>query len=522
MLPSRAAEIDLVWSPVPPAEIVNESVLREGLAADAHDVEANYWMARWLLAGGHVRAGIGFLQRSLRVAPQHAPSYLRLGLAYRSIGERDAATYALESAARWAPESPSAHYHLGLDRHSVQRWSEAATCQQRALALDPRHPGAHSGLGLSLARIGEFERAMEHLDRAVELAPEWGGAYSNRAILQGRLDRWAQAEAGHLRAIELQPTAAAIRFNYMLALLQQGELARGMALYESHHAVYPPMLTERRWDGQPVRGTLLLYAMHGLGDMLQFIRYVPMVAGLADRVVLVLPARLMPLLASVPGADERIVFGDPLPVFDAQASLLELPAVLGHDWPDVPAMLPYLHANPARVSRWRRRLGPGFNVGIAWQGNRMQLDGYHRSCRLSDFAPLARIPGVTLYSLQKDADDASEAADLGIVDLGADLDADGAAFVDTAAVMQCLDLVVTIDTSLCHLAGGLGRPVWTLLPYWSDWRWMLDRSDSPWYPAVMRLFRQPRPGAWADVMQAVADALQELVCLQARTGRTAR
>lgn len=514
MLPvnrSRAAELDLVWSPAPPADIITESVVRARLDADVHDVDANYWMARWLLTGGHVRAGIGFLQRSLRLAPQHAPSYLRLGLAYRSLGERDAATYAFESAARWAPESPSAHYHLGLDRHSVQRWPEAVACQQRALELDPAHPGAHSGLGLSLARIGEFDRAMEQLDRAVELAPEWGGAHSNRAILQARLGRWSQAEQGHRRAIALQPAAQAVHFNYMLGLLQHGEFARGMALYDSHRAVYPPMLTERRWDGRPMRGTLLLYAMHGLGDTLQFIRYVPVVASMADRVVLVLPARLMALLAPLRGADERIAFGDPLPSFDAQASLLELPALLGHDWSDLPTTLPYLHADSARVSRWRRRLGSGFNVGIAWQGNRLQLDGYHRSCRLSDFAPLARIPGVTLYSLQKNADDVGAAAELGVVDLGAEVDMDGSAFVDTAAVMSCLDLVVTIDTSLCHLAGGLGRPVWTLLPYWSDWRWMLDRSDSPWYPGVMRLFRQPRPGAWTEVMQRVADAVRDRI-----------
>lgn len=509
---ARVTELDLVWSPPPPAEILTESVVRTRLDADPDDIDANYWMARWLLRQGHVQAAIGFLQRSLRLDPTHAPSYLRLGLAYRQLGERDAATYAFESAVRWAPDSPSAHYHLGLDRHSVQRWPEAVSCQHRALELDSGHPGAHSSLGLSLARIGEFDRAAEHLDRAVELAPEWGGAHSNRAIVDARQGRWEQAEAGHRTAMTLQPTAEAIRFNYMLALLQHGELVKGMALYDSHRAVYPPMLRERRWDGKVLRGTLLLYAMHGLGDTLQFIRYVPVVATLAERVVIVLPARLMELLAPTPGADEWIALGDPLPAFDAQASLIELPALLGHDWRDLPTTLPYIHADLARVSRWRQRIGPGFNIGIAWQGNRLQLDGYHRSCLLRDFAPLARIPGVTLYSLQKEPADlhVEETRDLGIVDLGPELDADGHAFVDTAAVMSCLDLIVTIDTSLCHLAGGLGRPVWTLLPYWSDWRWMLDHSDSPWYQGLMRLFRQPRPGEWAEVMHTVADEVRKL------------
>ena len=263
------------------------------------------------------------------------------------------------------------------------------------------------------------------------------------------------------------------------------------------------------WDGSSLDGrTILVHAEQGLGDTLQFIRYVPSLHQRGGRVILMCQPPLVRLLTRSPGIERLLAHGDPVPEFDVHTPLLSLPRLLGTTLESVPADVPYLEAEPQLVEAWRHRLGsyPGFKVGIVWQGNpKFRLDRL-RSIPLAQFAPLARVPGVHLFSLQKGpgAEQLAAVTDrFPVTDLGRRLDD----FMDTAAVLKNLDLVISVDTAIAHLAGALGIPVWVALPFAPDWRWLMGREDSPWYP-TMRLFRQTRPGQWEDVFHHIAEALQ--------------
>jgi hypothetical protein len=265
------------------------------------------------------------------------------------------------------------------------------------------------------------------------------------------------------------------------------------------------------WDGSPLEGrTILVRVEQGLGDTLQFIRYLPLVQRRGGRVILVCQPALVGLLTGSRGLGiERLLAqGDPLPEYDLHVSLLSLPGLLGTTLENVPADVPYLEAEPQPVEAWRQRLGSyrGFKIGIVWQGNPDHRMDRFRSTRLAQFAPLARVPGVHLFSLQKGpgAEQLAALTDrFPVTDLGSGLDD----FRDTAAVLKNLDLVVSVDTSVAHLAGALGIPVWVALHFPAEWRWLTGREDSPWYP-TMRLFRQTSPGQWEDVFRRIAEALR--------------
>jgi hypothetical protein len=300
-----------------------------------------------------------------------------------------------------------------------------------------------------------------------------------------------------------------------MAWLLLGDYERGWAEYEWRWRtgeMHLPSFAQPRWDGAPLGGrTVLLYAEQGLGDALQFVRYAPLVRQRGGRVIVACRAPLLRLLAGCAGIDRLADQAGDLPAFDVYAPLLSLPHLLGTTLATVPAAVPYLHADPALVERWRGELaaGPAFRVGIGWQGSPLHPADRRRSVPVSFFRPLAAVPGVRLYSLQKGT---------GAEQLGGphgrfpaeDLSPRLADFADTAAVMKNLDLVITVDTALAHLAGALGLPVWVALPFAPDWRWLTGRDDSPWYPTA-RLFRQPRAGAWAEVFGALAAELRRLV-----------
>ncbi len=259
---------------------------------------------------------------------------------------------------------------------------------------------------------------------------------------------------------------------------------------------------------------MLIHAEQGLGDTLQFIRYARLADRLGGPIVVEVQPALVPLLTAS-GYRNLLAGGSPLPAFDIHASLMSLPGLLATTVDTVPADVPYLATDPELIARWRERLAetPGFQVGIVWQGNPSYTFDRFRSIPLLEFAPLAAVAGVELLSLQKNAGVEQIAALEGrfrVRDLGSTLDATGGAFLETAAVMANLDLLVTSDTAAAHLAGGLGVPVWLVLGKACEWRWMNDRTDSPWYP-TMRLFRQSRQGDWSDVFHAMQRELTELV-----------
>jgi hypothetical protein len=301
-----------------------------------------------------------------------------------------------------------------------------------------------------------------------------------------------------------------------------GDFARGWPEHEWRlrcPGTSPPSFPRPAWDGAPLDGrAILLYAEHGLGDALQFIRYAPLVQERGGRVIVTCRRTLARLLATCRRVEQVVAEGEDLPAFDVYALFMALPGLFQTNLANLPAEVPYLTADPAAVAAWRRALGPAeeYQIGIAWQGNPEFGRDHHRSFRLDQFEPLAELEGVRLYSLQVGVgrEQLGEAADrFPVTDLGGRL----GDFMDTAAVVTNLDLVIAPDTAVAHLAGALGVPVWLALPFACDWRWLADRDDSPWYP-TMRLFRQQRWGDWDDVFERMAGELEMMLETKGSSG----
>jgi tetratricopeptide (TPR) repeat protein len=452
-----------------------------------------------------------YFQNALRLDPGCVSALVNLGTMWRRVGQREAALPCYRLAVKLAPNLMEAHFFLGTLLCELRELDEAVAMHRRALALAPNHPGILTDLGSALALQGETSEGHALLQQAVALAPRWSIAHVNLGIALSREHRFEDALLEFKMAQDVDPKFVYAQFCESNVYLMQGDYERGYALYDAHRAVFPHRYRERRWDGSSLNGrTILLYAQHGLGDTLQFVRYVARVADMGGRIILQVQPNLVPLFRSEPTAAAVLATNEDPGPFDVQATLLELPAILGDTIQTIPATVPYLRANPTRMIHWREYLkhNPAFKIGIAWHGNPNQKDGLIRRCALRDMAPIWGLPGVSVYSLQIGAgrEEISAGDQLPVIDLG-DIDRDGA-FTDTAAIMETLDLVVTIDTSIAHLAGGLGRPVWMVVPYWADWRWMIERTDSPWYP-TMRIFRQTRPGEWQPVFTELASALYE-------------
>ncbi len=431
------------------------------------------------------------------------------------------------------PGHAEAVHGLGVIAYQHGRLDEAADHVRHALRLDPDFAEARSNLAAILTAIGRArcgrdrcEDALPAFREAARLAPDAAGVHHDLGTALRLLLSLDEAVASFDDALRLAPDAPLTHVNRATARLLAGDFAGGWAEYEWRwHA---PDLSPRRfprplWDGGPLAGkTVLLHAEQGLGDTLQFVRYAPLVRRRGGRVVVSAPAALLPLLAGCPGVDELVDQDGVLPPFDVHAPLLSLPAILKTTAETIPADVPYLFPDPDRVEPWRRRLAdvPGLKVGVCWQGNPEHPEDRRRSFPLAALEPLARVPGVRLVGLQR-GHGAEQVAELAgrfpVVSLGDDVDRAGA-FRDTAAVMASLDLVVTVDSATAHLAGGLGVPVWVALSRVPDWRWLLGRGDSPWYP-TMRLFRQETAGDWGPVFAAMARELETLAAKPAGRGQ---
>jgi hypothetical protein len=381
-----------------------------------------------------------------------------------------------------------------------------------------------NNLGLALADLGRHAEAEESYREALRLDPGYAEAHANLGSLykdQGKLE---EALACYQAALWLDPQSASTHYNRSLAGLKAGDYEKGWLAYEwrwRRGKVPPRPFRQPRWDGSPLGGrTILLWMEQGLGDMIQFIRYAPLVQQQGGTVVVECPGFLVPLFSTCKGIDRLVAEGEPLPAFDVQVPLMSLPGLLGTTLATVPAEEFYLQAEPSRVEVWSERLaGVGdFKVGVVWQGNRHHPGDRWRSFPLASLAPLAGVEGVRLVSLQK-GPGVEQLREWGkrfpILELEG-LDAEGGAFLDTAAVMKNLDLVVTADTACAHLAGALGVAVWVALSGAADWRWLCGREDTSWYPG-MRLFRQERLGEWRAVFERMAAQLRQL--LEKRTTR---
>lgn len=441
----------------------------------------------------------------LRAFPRDAMILAGLGESLRRQGRYQEAETHLRESLRLRPESAVAWVELGNILLAAARPAEAIPCFHAALEREPRRPEAHLGLGIAAATDGNYAEAEAQCRQALALKPDLAAAHNSLGDTLRNRKAFDEAEASLRRALELAPDLAEAQVNLAFTLLQTGREAEGWAAYEHRWKAAPWVhqpqdLPGRPWRGEALGGqSILLQAEQGLGDTLQFVRYATLLPPQA-RVVLRVQHPLVRLLQGLPGIAGVQTLEEPPPPVDWHASLLSLP----HRCRDMAApSVPYLAAEPSRIAHWRKRLAhlPGARIGLVWAGSPGMAADARRSIPLPLLEPLAELAGVSFISLQRGP--AAEAASRLPMERPV---MEGEGFEETAALVMALDLVISVDTAVLHLAGGLGQPVWLLNRYDSCWRWQEGRDRSPWYPSL-RLFRQPAPGDWASVVQALRTAL---------------
>jgi tetratricopeptide (TPR) repeat protein len=488
---------------------------REALRLRPDAPEAHNLLGNALAGQGRLEAAVACYREALRRQPGYADAHNNLGNALGELGRPDEAVACFREALRQRPDSADGHNNLANAFKILGKLVEAEASCRQALRLRPGFADAHGNLATVLQEQDRLDEAAACYREALRLRPDFADAHANLGNLFGAQGRLAEAEACFHQALRCQPDHADAHFHLGLLWLLQGDFQRGWPRAEWRWKTRAyrttPALTQPRWDGAALEGrTVLLQAEQGLGDTIQFIRYAALVQQRGGRVLVQCQAALRDLLGSCAGVNQIVAQGEGLPAFDVYAPLLSLPGLLGTTLNCVPADTPYLAADPERIAHWRKVLdapGPGPRIGIAWQGNAEHRNDRRRSVPLAQFEPLAHVPGVRLVSLQVGPGADQLARIEGrwpITDLGTRFER--SSFADAAAVLCELDLLVSVDTALAHLAGALGRRVWLALPFAADWRWLLEREDNPWYP-TMRLFRQRQPGQWAEVFERMAAAL---------------
>jgi tetratricopeptide (TPR) repeat protein len=478
---------------------------RRALRGRPDFVSALYGLASVLRATSVYEEAEAHYRRVLALQPDHFEAGNGLGLVLARQGRADEAASRYRRVLEARPDYAEAHYNLALVLEVQGEWAAAIAEYRLALRSAPDYCEAHNKLGLALQAEGHFAQAAACYERALAGRPEDAGIHNNLGMALQSLGRPVAALACYRRALALGPDDARVHANLATCLLLMGALRQGFeALSESRHAL--PTLP--LWGGESLAGrSILIHCERGLGDNLQFIRYVPLLAGQARRVGVLAPSALVDLFRSTPGVE----IGETMPDaadFDCHVPMLCLPRLFGTELATIPAAIPYLSARPEKRRHWAARLAPGrqrMRIGLLWDGasptenppagaidRRPSLD-------LGALASLGSIDGMQYIGLQR----GTPPAGLDLVDAGELND-----FADMAGLVANLDLLVSVDGPVAHLAGALGKPVWLLVSFDGNWRWLLDRDSSPWYP-TMRLFRQPAPGDWDSVVRAVRQALLE-------------
>lgn len=450
-------------------------------------------------------------REALRLNPTFAEARTNLGGLLIKLGRLDEAEVHLREACKLRSDFAGAFSNLGDLLRLQGRLEEAEAYCREALRLDPDYVPAQLTLGNALREAGRFHDAEPCYRAALAHDPALPEALNNLGTLLYDLGRADEAIPTLRTAVSQRPDYADAHFNLGVSLLLAGQFDEGWREYEwrwkqAKKKLHLRDFSEPLWNGEDIGDrVLLLHAEQGLGDTLQFVRFVPAIAA-GRRVVLEVQRPLMPLLTGLPGLECIVARGDPLPPFDLHCPLLSLPRLLGTTLETIPREAPYLRADPQRAAAWRERVGQldGLRVGLVWAGNQTMSGDNRRSLPLERFSELADLPGVSFVSLQKGAG-ASQLPPRGLSlhDWTNDLHD----FGETAALIEALDLVISVDTGVVHLAGALGRPVWLLNRFDRCWRWLLNRDDSPWYPSL-RQFRQIQPGDWTSVLRNVRAELE--------------
>jgi len=490
------------------------------------------------------------LDEIFSVDPKQPDAQMLRGVMHYDEGSFDAAEPFLVTAVSERQNFPLAHYNLGNVYRETRRYPLAITSYQTVIEQAPRYYFAHGNLGLTYLLMGDDVQALDYLNQAITLKPDYPEGLDNLGTLLTKQGMLAEAcelferalssnpmlvsgynnlgnamrDMGDMdgaitqykQAIKLNPELAEAHNNLGLVYLLTGQFQKGWDKYQWRHklpdGLPPPPVNPNKpsWDGAPFKDkTLYIHPEQGFGDVLQFSRYVPIVAKLGGRVIYRVSPKLVGLIDHLEGVDVVNLETEPRPDdYDFHLSLLDIPRLLQTDQATIPGNCPYLDVDDKSVSTWSNRVGEnqGFKIGLVWAGHPKHENDRNRSIDPRLLLPLSQIPGISLYSLQMGKEGQAGAVfGEAITDLAPHIET----FADTAAAIKNLDLVISADTAPIHLAGAIGHPVWTLLPFTPDWRWQLGRTDSPWYP-TMKLFRQPAPGDWVSVIDAIASQIKKM------------
>jgi Flp pilus assembly protein TadD len=500
-----------------------EAIYRQILARHPDCDAALHLLGVIAMESRRSKAAAELIRRAIAINPAVAGYYNNLGNALRNTREYDQAIAAYRQALTLDPQFAMVHYNLGntlLDRFHFDDLDEVIRCNETALRLQPEYPEAFNNLSMALYRQGKHPEAIAACRTALRLKPDYAEAYSNLGNSLMELGDFDECTAAYREAIRLKPDFVIAHYNLAIVLLLQGDFKEGWLEHEwrlqDANKQPPRPYTHGGMSIENVRGkTLLVFEPQGLGDIIQFIRYAPMITKLGGRIMIQCVPELARLLRSVPDLAQILHPESRVPPFDVHCALMSLPLLFQTDIDSIPAAVPYLHPEPELLEQWRQTLGPrdgSLRVGLVWAGSTTFQADRTRSLQLDQLALLAAVPHVKFYSLQKGppGEQAKQPPPgMNLIDLGPQLHD----LADTAAVMSLLDLIITTDTSIPHLAGALARPVWVMLQFLPDWRWLLKRDDSPWYP-TMRLFRQTTRGDWHAVIERVAASLAALAAAE--------
>jgi tetratricopeptide (TPR) repeat protein len=523
-----------------------EATYRVILDDNPDNAEALALLGALCLQRGDLDEALRLIVRSLEINPAQPVAHNNRGVVLQQLGKFDKAVESFDRAISLGADTPEIYYNRAAAQQALERYTEALADYDRALARRADYPFAYNNRGNVLRALGRGHEALKSYDQAIALKPDFADAHNNRGNVLRRLKHPEEALAAYARALEFRPDFAAAHYNRGVAMqdlnrpgeaiaafdsaialhpdyadaqwskgtikLLQGEFKHGWRLYEWRWK-RPDYLAPRAdfaqplWHGEPIEGkTVLLRAEQGYGDTIQFCRYAKLVAARGANVILQVQQPLRSLLSSLDGIQRVLAQGEGVPPFDYHCPLLSLPLVFGTDLDSIPADIPYLKPPADRLAHWQAALGESKKprIGIAWAGSRKHLNDYHRSVVLLNLVPIFGADA-EFFSLQKDLHPADKVLLAGLPQI-ANIGENFADFADAAAAIAQFDIIISVDTVIAHLAGALGKPVWIMLPFAPEWRWLQKRSDSPWYPTA-RLFRQPKFNDWPGAIEAVRAAL---------------
>jgi len=483
----------------------------------AYPNEAHLWylLGTALYQAGHVQASIEMLERTLLMRPDFFEAMNNLGNAFRDIGFFQKALDCFDRAIICSPLYADAHNNRGNVLRDLNLLEQALQSYEKALALSPNYAQAHYNCANVLQELNQLDSALDACAKAIALDKNYADAYCVQGIVLYKLNRLEESLQSLNFALTLMPTHPDANFNKALVNLTLGNFEDGWRLFEWRWKTglakkYHRTFSQPLWLGQHSlqNKTIFIYAEQGLGDVIQFCRYLPILKGLGAKVIIQVPNGLKSLIESLNDGSEVLSLEELAVDFDYHCPIMSLPLAFKTTPSTIPCSIPYLYPRSAQQLLWQSQLGKRgqLRVGLIWTGSATHKNDRNRSISLHDLCPLLSLP-IEFHSLQKEyrGGDQELLKNLSGIDHHADLKD----FSDTAALISALDLVISVDTSVAHLAGAMGKPTWLLLPFSADYRWMTKRLDSPWYPS-MKLFRQTSAGEWADVLEVVKSQLIQM------------